>query len=192
MAVFKSRRHACHQRKLIHHLRGRNPLRPQTEAGDVAWPPRIADVPTDVVALWRDLADSVQHPAARARFNDLLFERRDGAGRDRAVTAGTAYLAAARSRKEVDLDVTAFLVRTCEFGRKVAARQLLDEVYAELIARADDELSSGACAVQKSSLCSHLGYHVIIRRLFGTRGSGRDGAAALDHSCGVDRLAGIV
>jgi hypothetical protein len=57
-------------------------LRPATVAGDVAWPPAISRVPADVVALWRDLADLTNHPAARARFSDLLFERRDGADRD--------------------------------------------------------------------------------------------------------------
>jgi hypothetical protein len=96
-------------------------LRPQIEVEDFAWPPRIADVSPDVVALWRDLADLVQHPAARARFNDLLFVRRDGVERDRAVAAGEAYLAAAQSRSDADLDVTAYLVRAWDLARKVGA-----------------------------------------------------------------------
>ena len=39
---------------------------------------------------------------------------------------------------------------------------------------------------------SHLGLHVIITRLSDTRGSGRDGTAARDHSREVDRLARVV
>ena len=68
-------------------------LRPGTEVGDFAWPPRIADVAEDVVALWRDVAELAEHPAARARFNDLLFERRDGAVRTGPSRLGPATLA---------------------------------------------------------------------------------------------------
>ena len=117
-------------------------LRPRTEAGEFAWPPRIAGVPADVVALWRDVADLVEHPAARARFNDLLFERRDGAVRDWAVAAGTAYLAAARSRQEADLDVAAFLVRTWDLARRTGAWALLGQACAELSRRANMAMSS--------------------------------------------------
>ena len=121
-------------------------LRPRTDTEDFAWPPRIAEVLPDVVALWRDVADRVNHPAARARFNDLLFERRDGVGRDRAVAAGTAYLAAARSRQRADLDVAAFLVRAWDLARRVGAWALLADSCSELIKRADAEMSGGPAA----------------------------------------------
>jgi hypothetical protein len=51
-------------------------LKPSTDTESFAWPPRIPEVQPDVVALWRDVETLVQHPGARARFNDLLFERR--------------------------------------------------------------------------------------------------------------------
>jgi hypothetical protein len=118
-------------------------LVPQTDTGDFAWPPRIAEVLPDVIALWRDVAGLAEHQAARAHFSDLLFERRDGNGRDRAVNAGTAYLATARSSQETDLDVAACLVRAWDLARKVSAWPLLSEVYAELVARSDAEMSGG-------------------------------------------------
>jgi Domain of unknown function (DUF4209) len=116
-------------------------LRPQTEAGDFAWPPRIAGVPPGVVALWRDVAGLAEHPAACARFNDLLFERRDGVGRDRAVAAGTAYLAAARSREETDLDVAECLVRAWDLACRTGSWALLSQACSELIGRADAEMA---------------------------------------------------
>jgi hypothetical protein len=116
-------------------------LRPHTEAGAFAWPPIIAAVQPDVVALWRDVASLTEHPAATSRFFDLLFERRDGPVRDRAVAAGTAYLTAARSRKDTDLDVAAFLVRACDLARRTAAWPLLGKAYTELISRASAEMS---------------------------------------------------
>jgi hypothetical protein len=118
-------------------------LRPQTEVGDFAWPPTIAAVPPDVVALWRDVARLTEHPAASARFTDLLFERRDGRARDWAVAAGTAYLAAARLRDETDLDVAAFLVRAWDLARRTAAWPLLGQAYAELIGRVSVEMARG-------------------------------------------------
>jgi hypothetical protein len=121
-------------------------LRPSTDTEEFAWPPRIADVLPDVVALWRDVADRASHPAARARFHDLLFERRDGAGRERAVAAGTAYLTAARSCERADLDVAAFLVRAWDLARRVGAWELLANSYSELIKRADAEMSGRAGA----------------------------------------------
>jgi hypothetical protein len=99
----------------------------------------------DAVALWRDVADHANHPAARARFNDLLFERRDGVGRDRAVAAGTAY-AAARSSLRADVDVASFLVRARDLARRVGAWDLLADSCSKLINRVDAEMSDGSAA----------------------------------------------
>lgn len=116
-------------------------LRPLTDNEVHAWPPRIAEVSPDVVSLWRDLAGCVRHPAARARFSDLLFERRDGVGRDRAVTAATAYLEAARTRPQADLDVTQVLLRAWELARRIRAWPILAEACTELARHAEAELS---------------------------------------------------
>jgi hypothetical protein len=137
---------ACYDLRLDHGGKAGCTLCPRTDTEVFAWPPRIAEVPPDAVALWRDVADRVSHPAARARFNDLLFERRDGIGRDRAVAAGTAYLAAARSRQRADLDVAAFLVRAWDLARRVGAWALLADSCSELIKRADAEMSGSPAA----------------------------------------------
>jgi hypothetical protein len=118
-------------------------LLPRDQTEDFAWPPRFAAVSDDVVALWRDVAGLVRHPAARARFSDLLFERHDGNGQDRAVAAGDAYLAAAQSREEADLDVAAFLVRAWQLARQTSAWLLLSRVCTELADRSSAEMSDG-------------------------------------------------
>jgi len=137
---------ACYDLRLDHGGKAGCNLRPRTDTEDSSWPPRIAEVLPDVVALWRDVADRANHPAARARFNDLLFERRDGVGRDRAVAAATAYLSAARSRPRADLDVAAFLVRAWDLVRRVDAWALSADCCSELIKRVDAEMSSPPAA----------------------------------------------
>ena len=62
-------------------------LRSSPDTEHYAWPPRIGEVEPDVVALWRDVAGLVEHPAAIARFHDLLFERRDGRRDEHAAAA---------------------------------------------------------------------------------------------------------
>jgi len=121
-------------------------LRPSADSGHYAWPPRIREVEPDVVALWRDVAGLVEHPAAIARFHDLLFERRDGAPRDRAATAVRAYLTAARSRPRADLDAAAFLVRAWGLARSVGAWDLVADAYSELQGQAERAMSSSAAA----------------------------------------------
>lgn len=116
-------------------------LRPSVDEEHYAWPPRVADVNVDTVCLWRDIADRARHPAARARFNDLLFVRRDGPGRQRAVSAVDAYLEGAESRLDTDLDVTMFLVRAWELARRVGDWELAARVCERLVTRAETELS---------------------------------------------------
>ena len=119
-------------------------LRPSVDEEHCAWPPRISDVGADVVSLWRDIADRAHHPAARARFNDLLFLRREGPGRQRAATAAAAYLEGAESRQDTDLDVTMFLVRAWELARRVGDWALAAGVCEKLVERAGAELSGKA------------------------------------------------
>jgi hypothetical protein len=116
-------------------------LRPRADEEHHVWPPRISDVGADTVSLWRDIADRARHPAARARFNDLLFVRREGPGRQRAVTAAAAYLEGAESRQDTDLDVTMFLVRAWEVARRVGDWALAARVCEKLAERAGAELS---------------------------------------------------
>lgn len=121
-------------------------LRPGVDTEHHAWPPRIRQVEPDVVALWREVAGLAEHPAAIARFHDLLFERRDGAPHEHAATATRAYLAAARSRSRADLDVAAFLVRAWEIARSFGLWDLLADVHSELHGRAGNAMSSAGPA----------------------------------------------
>lgn len=121
-------------------------MRSSTDTEQYAWPPRISEVEPDVVALWRDIASQVEHPAAIARFHDLLLERRDGARREHAATAARAYLTAARSRPQADLDAAAFLVRAWTLARGVGLWDLLTDVQSELHAQAGNAMSSGGSA----------------------------------------------
>lgn len=116
-------------------------LVPATDTEHFAWPPRVAEVSSPLVDLWRDVAGLLGHPAACARFNDLLFVRRDGVGRDRALAAVAAYLAGAQLVQTTDLDVTAFLVRAWDLARRVSGWELLRQVYTELVTRVDAEMS---------------------------------------------------
>ncbi|MDX6333982.1 MAG: hypothetical protein QOG05_1322 [Streptosporangiaceae bacterium] len=122
-------------------------LRSSPDTEHYAWPPRIGEVEPDVVALWRDVAGLVEHPAAIARFHDLLFGRRYGRRDEHAATAVQGYLAAARSRSRADLDVAAFLVRAWDLARSVGLWGLLADVQSELHSRAENAMSSGGAAL---------------------------------------------
>ena len=122
-------------------------LRSSPDTEHYAWPPRIGEVEPDVVALWRDVARFVEHPAAIARFHDLLFERRDGRRDEHATAAVQGYVAAARSRSGADLDVAAFLVRAWDLARSVGLWGLLADVQSELHRQAQDAMSSGGAAL---------------------------------------------
>jgi hypothetical protein len=101
-------------------------LRPRTPPdGEYAWPPRISEVTPDVVALWRDVADLAEHPAAQARFADLLFERRAGVLRNRAAVAVDAYRVRAWESladvcSELAVQAGAAMARTPPIGPGVA------------------------------------------------------------------------
>jgi hypothetical protein len=105
--------------------------------------PIIRDVDGDVVALWRDVAALVQHPAAAARFHDLLFKRRDGQAYDHAVKAVSGYLASAAPHDRADLDVVGFLVRAWELGRSVGAWGFVADACRELARLSAAEISPG-------------------------------------------------
>jgi len=119
-------------------------LGPQSGRGEFAFPPEISDVPEDVVALWRDLAASVEEPAAIARFQDLLFERRDGNGRERASAAIDAYIDLASSRTEVDLDTTQALTRAWQLARSVGESFRETRVREAMIDAATAGLAAGS------------------------------------------------
>ena len=114
-------------------------LGPATGDGTAAWPPAIRSVEEPAVALWRALASAVAEPAAIARFEDLLFCRRDGNGRTRAMRAAEVYLHAAE-REDIDMDAVEAIVRAWSLARSVREealeariRQVLAEVADEVL-----------------------------------------------------------
>lgn len=102
-------------------------LVPQSGLGADAYPQSVSTVDSDVVTLWRNLADRVQHPGAKARLNDLLFLRRDGNAYTRATAAIDAYLADVAAKTDMELNHTAALVRAWDLARSVGdqAREVI-------------------------------------------------------------------
>jgi hypothetical protein len=114
-------------------------LGPAAEEGTAPWPPTIHSVKPPVVELWRALASTVTAPAAVARFQDLLFCRRDGNGFDRATRAAEAYLHAA-DRGDLDMDAVEAIVRAWTLARSVRqealearTREKLTEIAADFL-----------------------------------------------------------
>jgi hypothetical protein len=138
---------ASYRLRLDHGGKAGCALRSSLDTEHYAWPPRISEVESDVIALWRDVAGLVENLAAIARFHDLLFERRDGRRDEHATAAVQGYLAVARSRSRADLDVAAFLVRAWDLARSVGLWSLLADVQSELQRQARDAMSSGGAAL---------------------------------------------
>jgi hypothetical protein len=115
------------------------------ESDRVAYPARIAEVPADEVALWRETATHVTHPAARARLRDLLAERRDGNVAEHADGAVAAYLELARMGVEDDGEgasaTTCYLLRAWELVRRYQRWQHMPTVQTALLTYAAAELA---------------------------------------------------
>jgi hypothetical protein len=92
------------------------------------WPRPIAQTPDDVVRLWREISGGAAAYGAIARFEDLLFTKRDGNGRDRVRRATTAYLAAVDAADTIDMDVVDALLRVWSLARAVREPDVDTEV----------------------------------------------------------------
>jgi hypothetical protein len=91
------------------------------------------------VELWRAVAATATESAAVARFEDLLFCRRDGNGLVRATRAAEAYLKAA-DRGDLDMDAVEAIIRAWTLARSVRQEALearirtkLAEIAAEIL-----------------------------------------------------------
>jgi hypothetical protein len=89
------------------------------DEGLLRWPRPIARTPADAVQLWEAAAEAVIAPAAVARLEDLLFERRVGNGLQRARRAATSYLAAVDAADEFGMDEVDALLRAWTLARSV-------------------------------------------------------------------------
>jgi hypothetical protein len=65
---------------------------PMMEGDGFSYPPRLDTITSDDCAVWGAVADAVRSPVARARLNDLCFERRCGDPGARGRAAIDAYL----------------------------------------------------------------------------------------------------
>jgi hypothetical protein len=132
-------------------------LGPAAEVGTAPWPPAIRSVKPPVVELWRALAYTVTAPAAVARFEDLLFCRRDGNGFDRATRAAEAYLDAA-DRGDLDMDAVEAIVRAWTLARSVRQEALEARIREKLAEIAADLLRRRCCvAPTRDMLKERLG-----------------------------------
>lgn len=105
------------------------------------WPRPIAEAPPDVVRLWREVAATATAPAAIAHFEDLLFVKRDGNGRERVRRAVGAYLAAVDAADELGMDEVDALLRVWSLGRAVREPDIDDEVRRRMMAIADQVMT---------------------------------------------------
>lgn len=89
------------------------------DEGLLRWPRPIANAPADALQLWETAAGTATAPAAIARLEDLLFERRVGNGLQRARRAATSYLAAVDAAAEFGMDEVDALLRAWTLARSV-------------------------------------------------------------------------
>lgn len=108
---------------------------------DQPWPPAVATISGEVVELWKALAAGVAAPAAIARFEDLLFIRRDGNGRERALRACRAYLDAI-DLGTLDMDAIDALLRVWTLARSIRDIPMEAEVRSRFAVTADETLSA--------------------------------------------------
>lgn len=117
-------------------------LAPMTPAGEHSWPRPVDSVSADVAQLWASAAESVTHPGAVARLEDLLFERKDGNRGDRARAAITAYLDFAASAPS-ELEKTAVLLRAWDLALRVRAVDLHGRCRQQMADRARALMGTG-------------------------------------------------
>jgi hypothetical protein len=89
------------------------------DEGLLRWPRPIESAPEDAVQLWAAAAGMVTAPAAIARLEDVLFERRVGHGLQRARRAANGYLAAVDAAAEFGMDEVNALLRAWTLARSV-------------------------------------------------------------------------
>lgn len=96
------------------------------------WPRAVASAPRDALQLWEACAGSVSAPAAIARLEDLLFERRVGNGLQRARRAALSYLAAIDEADDFGMAEVDALLRAWTLARSVKERAVDAEVRARM------------------------------------------------------------
>lgn len=88
--------------------------------GDLfGWPRSVSAAPVEALKLWEAAAGSVSAPAANARLEDLLFERKVGKRRDHAQRAALSYVAAFGAAGEIGMEELDALLRAWTLAQSV-------------------------------------------------------------------------
>ncbi|QBI18862.1 DUF4209 domain-containing protein [Egibacter rhizosphaerae] len=103
----------------VHQLgEGRGRFIPAMQMGERTYPVPLERVPQDTLAIWTAVATFAEHPAVRARLQDLLFHRRVDNGRERASSAVDAYLELSRRWPTIQAAVE-LLPRALDLSQRV-------------------------------------------------------------------------
>jgi uncharacterized protein DUF4209 len=114
---------------------------PLAELGGFVLPPYLETVSSEILAVWEELADAVQSPAIRGRFNDLLWVTHHGEEpHEHARLAIRDYLAATDLSDCDGLEVTYLVARALELSRSLNATDLVSAAISRATAVLDIEL----------------------------------------------------
>ncbi|MFF3672333.1 hypothetical protein, partial [Microtetraspora malaysiensis] len=104
-------------------------------------PPRIETISQDVLSTWHELAPRVTAPAAIARLEHLLFERRYKSNRERIRRTITGYLKFPELWLESRLDATAALRHALHIARRTKQDDLAQQALAAMCELAEVSLT---------------------------------------------------
>ena len=121
------------------------PFAPMMEMRDPIsiFPPYLLDLPNrdEVVAAWRDVADSVRSPAVTARLCDLVWCARTGSERyEHARRAIESYLSVADSADTEGVYVTKCVDRALDLARQIKATDLIERARDRITVALKNEL----------------------------------------------------
>ena len=121
------------------------PFAPMMEMRDPIsiFPPYLLDLPNrdEVVAAWRDVADSVRSPAVAARLCDLVWCAHTGSERyEHARRAIESYLSVADSADTEGVYVTKCVDRALDLARQIKATDLIERARDRITVALENEL----------------------------------------------------
>ena len=121
------------------------PFAPMTEMRDPIsiFPPYLLDLPNhdEVVAAWRDVADSVRSPAVAARLCDLVWcTHSSSEGYQYARRAIESYLSVADSADTEGVYVTKSVDRALDLARQIEATDLIERTRDRITVALKNEL----------------------------------------------------
>ena len=121
------------------------PFAPMAEMRDPIsiFPPYLLDLPNrdEVVAAWRDVADSVHSPVVAARLCDLVWCADTGSERyQHARRAIESYISVADSAETDGVYVTKHLDRALDLARQIKATDLVERARDRIMVALENEL----------------------------------------------------